>query len=55
MRLDLGFIHYHRATFHHPAHFVSRHVDVRQRIAFDGNQVGKVARRYGPEFFLLAQ
>jgi hypothetical protein len=34
---SLRFIHYGFAAFHHPAHVVQDHVDIRQRIAFDGN------------------
>jgi hypothetical protein len=40
-------IHEYRAGFHHRAHVVDGQVDVGQRVAFDGDEIGKVTRR-GP-------
>jgi hypothetical protein len=38
-----------------PTHLVDGHVDVCQRVAFDGDQVGKTAGCDCAEFFLFAQ
>jgi hypothetical protein len=53
--LRLCFLDNDGAGFHDPAHIVDRYVDVCQRVAFDGDEVGKITWRNRPEFFFFAQ
>jgi hypothetical protein len=41
-----GVVGHHCPALHHPLHFVDRHVDVRQRIAFHCHQIGEISRAY---------
>jgi len=50
-----GFISDHDASFHHPTHIVDSYVDVRQRVAFDGDQVREITRSDGTEFFFFSK
>ena len=45
-----GFVYDYLAGFHYPADAVDGYVDVGERVAFDGDQVGVVAGGYGAEF-----
>src|SRR5258708_18925863 len=42
--VGLRFVYYNGAGLHHPAHFVDCGLDVVQRIAFDGQNVGEITR-----------
>ncbi len=55
MGLSFDLVRDYRTAFHHPTHIVDGHVDVRQRIAFDGDKVGKITRSHGAEFLFLAK
>jgi len=41
--LRFGLVHHHAAGFHDPTHIVDGHVDVCQRVAFDGDEVREIA------------
>src|SRR6202040_4207292 len=42
--LSFRFVHHHGATLHHPTQIVDSHVDVRERVAFDGDKVREITR-----------
>ena len=52
-RLRFRFVHHYRAAFHDPFHLRNRHINVRQRVAFHGHQVGKVTRSDRSEFLFF--
>src|SRR6185437_670978 len=52
---SLSLVDDHGTAFHHPFHTVHRHVDVGQRIAVDGNDVGRVAWRDAAQAILHAE
>src|SRR6185503_19781082 len=43
------------AAFYHPSYFVDNHVDIGERVAFDGDDVGEIAGRERAERLLLAE
>ena len=45
-----GFVDYDGAGFHYPADVADGYVDVGERVALDGGEVGVVAGGYGAEF-----
>lgn len=53
VRLRFRFVCDHCAGFHHPFDFVDGDIDVGERIAFDGDYVGKIAGGDGAEFPLF--
>ena len=44
--LSLGLVRHHRPALHHPFHLMNHDINVCQWIAFDGDQVCKISRRY---------
>jgi hypothetical protein len=55
LRLWTSLVYDRLAAFHNPSHFIYRYSDIRSRIAFHGNQIGKVPRRDGTKLVLFSK